>query len=52
LTAVDGKTLAGGAGEGANQGLFGKVGDQFKITVQRLGSDTPLFLTLAEKPKS
>jgi membrane-associated protease RseP (regulator of RpoE activity) len=52
LVAVDGKPLTGGSGESANQRLFGKVGEHFKITIQRLGSDMPILLTLAEKPKS
>lgn len=51
IVAIEGQPLAGSKGEAANELLFGKVGDQLKITVQRGQSSSTIELTLAAKPK-
>lgn len=51
IVAVEGQPLSASAGEAANEMLFGKIGDQFKVTVQRGKSASTIELALAAKPK-
>jgi S1-C subfamily serine protease len=51
IVAIEGQPLTASKGEAASEMLFGKVGDPFKITVQRGQSLSTLALTLAAKPK-
>jgi S1-C subfamily serine protease len=51
IVAIEGQPLSASAGEAANEMLFGKIGDQFKVTVQRGKSVSTIELVLAAKPK-
>ena len=51
IVAIEGQPLTASKGEAANEMLFGKVGDQFKITVHRGQSVSAIDLVLAAKPK-
>lgn len=51
IVAIEGQPLSASAGEAANEMLFGKIGDQFKVTVQRGKSTSTIELALAAKPK-
>jgi S1-C subfamily serine protease len=51
IVAVEGQPLTASNGEAANEMLFGKIGDQFKVTVQRGQSALTLNLVLAAKLK-
>jgi len=51
IVAIEGQPLTGSRGENANEMLFGKIGDSFKISVQRGQSAPTISLTLAAKPK-
>jgi S1-C subfamily serine protease len=51
IVAVEGQPLTASKGENANEMIFGKIGDEFKITVQRGQSVPTLNLVLAAKPK-
>jgi C-terminal processing protease CtpA/Prc len=50
IVAVEGQPLTGSAGEAAKEQLFGKIGDQFHVTVRRGGADKTFVLQLAAKP--
>ena len=51
IVAIEGQPLTASKGEEASEMLFGKIGDQFKITVHRGQSVSTIELTLAAKPK-
>jgi C-terminal processing protease CtpA/Prc len=51
IVAVEGKALTASNGESANEMLFGKIGDQFKITIQRGQTVSTIDLALVAKPK-
>jgi S1-C subfamily serine protease len=51
IVAVEGQPLTASNGENANEMLFGKIGDQFKIRIQRGQNVSTLNLVLAAKPK-
>lgn len=51
IVAIEGQPLTASKGEAAGEMLFGKVGDQFKISVQRGQNASTIELTLAAKPK-
>ncbi len=51
IVAIEGQPLKASNGEAANEKLFGKIGDQFKVTVQRGQNDPTIELVLAAKPK-
>jgi S1-C subfamily serine protease len=51
IVAIEGQPLTASKGEAANEMLFGKIGEQFKITVHRGQSVSTIDLTLAAKPK-
>jgi S1-C subfamily serine protease len=51
IVAVEGQPLTASKGEAANEMLFGKIGDQFKITIQRGQNVSTIELVLAAKPK-
>jgi carboxyl-terminal processing protease len=53
IVAIEGQPLTASKGEAANEVLFGKIGDQFKITitVHRGQSVSTIELVLAAKPK-
>ena len=51
IVAVEGQPLTASNGENANELLFGKVGDSFKITIQRGQSVSTIEVALAAKPK-
>jgi S1-C subfamily serine protease len=51
IVAVEGQPLTASIGENANEMIFGKIGDQLKITIQRGQSVPTLNLVLAAKPK-
>ena len=51
IVAIEGQPLTASKGEAANEMLFGKIGDQLKITVHRGQSVSTIDLTLAAKPK-
>jgi S1-C subfamily serine protease len=51
IVAVEGQPLTASIGENANEMIFGKIGDQLKITIQRGSSVPTLNLVLAAKPK-
>jgi C-terminal processing protease CtpA/Prc len=51
IAAIEGKPLAPNPGETANEYLFGKVGDQRKLTLRTAhGKEKTVVLALAEKP--
>lgn len=47
---VEGKSLTASSGEATNERLFGKIGDQFHVTVHSGQADKTVVLTLAAKP--
>ena len=49
---VDGRALTASTGEAAKERIFGKVGDQFHVTVRRGSGDKTVELQLAGKPNS
>ena len=51
IVAIEGQPLTASKGESANEMLFGKIGDQFKITIQRGQNVSTIDLALAAKPK-
>jgi C-terminal processing protease CtpA/Prc len=51
IVAIEGQPLTASRGEAANELLFGKIGDQFKIAVHRGQSVSTIELVLAAKPK-
>jgi S1-C subfamily serine protease len=51
IVAIEGQPLTASKGEAASEMLFGKVGDPFKITVQRGQSVSTIELVLTAKPK-
>ncbi len=51
IVAIEGQPLTGSKGEAANEMLFGKVGDQLKVSVQRGQANSTVDLVLAAKPK-
>lgn len=51
IVAIEGQPLTASKGEAASEMIFGKVGDLFKITVQRGQSLSTLELVLGAKPK-
>jgi S1-C subfamily serine protease len=51
IVAIEGQPLTGSKGEAATEMLFGKIGDQLKITVQRGQATSTIDLVLAAKPK-
>ena len=51
IVAVNSQPLIASKGEAASELLFGKVGDKFKLTVQRAQDDPTVDLVLAAKPK-
>lgn len=51
IVAIEGQPLTASKGEAADEMLFGKIGDQFKITVHRGQSVSTTELILAAKPK-
>ena len=51
IVAIEGQPLTASKGEAANELLFGKIGDQLKITVHHGQSVSTIELTLATKPK-
>jgi len=51
IVAIEGQPLSASKGEAAGEMLFGKIGDPFKVTVQRGQSASTIELTLAAKPK-
>jgi S1-C subfamily serine protease len=51
IVAIEGQPLTASKGESANEMLFGKVGDSFKISVQRGQNVSIIELALAAKPK-
>jgi C-terminal processing protease CtpA/Prc len=52
IIAVDGHPLAANLGEEAKDRLFGKIGDQFHVTVRSGKDEKTVVLQLAAKPKS
>ena len=52
IEAVDGHALTASTGEAAKERIFGKVGDQFHVTVRRGSGDKTVELQLAGKPNS
>jgi membrane-associated protease RseP (regulator of RpoE activity) len=50
IVEVENQPLAASGGQAATEGLFGKAGDQFHITVHSGQSDKTVALTLAAKP--
>lgn len=52
IVAVDGRPLAASLGEEAKDRLFGKIGDQFHVTVRRGKAEKTVVLQLAAKAKS
>jgi C-terminal processing protease CtpA/Prc len=50
IVAVNSQPLIASKGEAASELLFGKVGDKFKLTVQRAQDDPTVDLVLAAKP--
>ena len=51
IVAIEGQPLTASTGEAANEMLFGKIGDSFKVTVQRGQNLSTIELVLAAKPK-
>ena len=51
IVAIEGQPLTASKGEAANEMLFGKIGDQLKITIHRGQSVSAIDLVLAAKPK-
>jgi S1-C subfamily serine protease len=51
IVAIEGQPLTASKGEAANELLFGKIGDQFKITVHLGQGASTIDLILAAKPK-
>jgi C-terminal processing protease CtpA/Prc len=51
IVAVEGQPLTASIGENANEMIFGKIGDSFKITIQRGQNVSTIDLALAAKPK-
>ena len=51
IVAIESQPLAASKGEAASEMLFGKIGDPFKITVQRGQTISTIELILAAKPK-
>jgi S1-C subfamily serine protease len=51
IVAIEGQPLTASRGESANEMLFGKVGDSFKITLQRGQNVSTIDLALVAKPK-
>ncbi len=51
IVAIEGQPLAASSGEAASEMLFGKIGDSFKVSVQRGKSVSTIELALAAKPK-
>ncbi len=51
IVAIEGQPLTASKGESANEMLFGKIGDQFKITIQRGQNVSTIELALTAKPK-
>jgi C-terminal processing protease CtpA/Prc len=51
IVAVEGHPLTASVGEAATEQLFGKIGDQFHVTVRRGQTDTTFVLQLAAKTK-
>jgi S1-C subfamily serine protease len=51
IVAIEGQPLTASTGEAANEMLFGKIGDSFKVTVQRGQTASTIELVLAAKPK-
>ena len=51
IVAIEGQPLTASKGEAANEMLFGKIGDQLKITIHRGQSVSTIDLILADKPK-
>ncbi len=50
IEAVDGHPLAASTGEAAKERIFGRVGDQFHVTVRRGNRDKTVELQLTAKP--
>jgi S1-C subfamily serine protease len=51
IVAIEGQPLTGSKGEAASEMLFGKIGDQLKVSVQRGQANSTIDLVLAAKPK-
>jgi S1-C subfamily serine protease len=51
ITAVEGQPLTGSKGEAAKEMLFGKTGDQLKVTIRRGQANSTIALVLAAKAK-
>ena len=51
IVAIEGQPLTASKGEAANEMLFGKIGDQIKVTVRRGEANSTIDLVLAAKPK-
>ena len=51
IVAIEGQPLTASKGEFANEMLFGKIGDSFKISIQRGQNVSTIQLVLAAKPK-
>jgi C-terminal processing protease CtpA/Prc len=52
IIAVEGHPLTAKAGEAATERLFGKIGDQFHVTVRRGNTNKTFVLQLEAKPKN
>jgi C-terminal processing protease CtpA/Prc len=52
IVVIEGQPLTASKGEAATEMLFGKVGDQIKITVRRGQNVSTIELALAAKPKT
>ena len=51
IVAIEGQPLTASKGESANEMLFGKIGDQLKVSVQRGQYVSTIDLALVAKPK-
>lgn len=51
IVAIEGQPLTASRGEAANEMLFGKIGDQLKVSVQHGQANSTIDLVLAAKPK-
>jgi S1-C subfamily serine protease len=51
IVAVEGQPLTASKGEAATEMFFGKIGDQFKVTVRRGPANSTVSLVLAAKAK-
>jgi C-terminal processing protease CtpA/Prc len=52
IVAVEGHPLTASTGEEAKERIFGKVGDQFHVTVRRGETDKTVELQLAAKAQN